>query len=113
MEETNQNLSEEPAASGQSNIGLAIVAYILFFIPLLTEQKNDPFVRYHMRQGFALFVVECVYMLIGRMFVFYWLSWLLSLAVLALFIIGVINAASGKEKPLPFIGQLADKVTFL
>ncbi len=112
MEETNQNLPE-PAASGQSNIGLAVVAYILFFIPLLTEQKNDPFVRYHVRQGFALFVVECIYMLIGQMFVFYWLSWLLSLAVLALFIIGVINAASGKEKPLPFIGHLAEKVTFL
>ncbi len=30
MEETNQN-SPEPAASGQNNIGLAIVAYILFF----------------------------------------------------------------------------------
>ena len=112
MEETNQNLPE-PASSGQSNIGLAIVAYILFFIPLLTEQKNDPFVRYHVRQGFVLFVVECIILLIGQMLVFYWLSWLLNLAVLALFIVGVINAASGKEKPLPLIGQLVEKVNFL
>ncbi len=107
-----QNLSES-AASGQKNIGLAIVAYILFFIPLLTEQKNDPFVRYHVRQSFVLFVVECVSILIGQLPFFFWLSWPLNLAVLVLFIVGIINAASGKEKPLPFIGQLADKVTFL
>ena len=112
MEETNQNLPE-PAASGQNNIGLAIVAYILFFIPLLTEQKNDPFVRYHMKQGFVLFVIEVITLLIGQILVFPWLSWLLNLAVFALFIVGVINAASGKEKPLPLIGQFADKVTFL
>lgn len=107
-----QNLSE-PAASSQKNIGLAIVAYILFFIPLLTEQKNDPFIRYHVRQGFVLFIAECITLLIGQMPVFFWLSWPLNLVVFALFIVGVINAASGKEKPLPLIGHLAEKVTFL
>jgi len=95
------------------NIGMAIVAYILFFIPLLTEQKNDSFVRYHVRQGFALFITECVVFLAGQVVFSAWLSWLLNLAVFALFIIGVINAAGGKEKPLPLIGRLAEKVTFL
>ncbi len=112
MEEINQNLSS-PVTSGQKNIGLAIVAYILFFIPLLTEQKNDPFVKYHVRQGLVLFIVECVYMFIGWLPVFYWLSWPIGLVALTLFIMGIINAASGQEKPLPLVGQLAERVNFL
>jgi uncharacterized membrane protein len=35
---------------------MAIVAYILFFVPLLTESKNDPFVKYHVKQALGLFI---------------------------------------------------------
>lgn len=97
----------------QKNIGLAIVAYILFFIPLLTEQKNDPFVKYHVKQGFLVFVAYIIVMIIGQILFLYWLTWLLNLAILGLIIVGIINAANGKEKPLPFIGQFADKIKFL
>jgi uncharacterized membrane protein len=113
MEETNQNLSGS-VPSGQKNTGLAMVAYLLFFVPLLTEQKNDPFVKYHVKQGFVLFVAACANMLIATLIpVLFMLYWLLSLGVLALLIVGLINASSGKEKPLPVIGHLADKVNFL
>jgi len=97
----------------KKNTGLAMLAYVLFFIPLLTEQKDDSFVKYHTKQGFVLFVTGCVCMFISYMPIFYWLTWLLGMGVLVLFIIGLINAAGGKEKPLPIIGQFADKVNFL
>lgn len=97
----------------KKNIVIAMLAYVLFLIPLLTEEKKDPFVKYHTKQGFLLFVVACINMFIGQMPVFFWLSWFLGLAVFALFVIGLINAASGKEKPLPLIGQLASKINFL
>ncbi|MBI4150963.1 hypothetical protein HY492_02445 [Candidatus Woesearchaeota archaeon] len=35
-----------------------------------------------------------------------------NLVVLVLWIIGIINALSGKEKPLPLIGKFADKFSF-
>jgi len=35
---------------------MAILAYILFFIPLLTDSKNDPYVKYHIKQGLVLFI---------------------------------------------------------
>lgn len=107
MEEVPQ---EEPKKG--KNIGMAIVAYILFFIPLLTEAKNDPFVKYHIKQGLVLFIAEFVAMVISWMPIIRWFSWLFNIAVLVLFIIGILNAVSGKEKPLPLIGQFANKFKF-
>jgi len=40
----------------EKNTGMAIVAYILFFIPLLTDAKKDPFVKYHVKQGLVIFL---------------------------------------------------------
>lgn len=51
MEETDKNPREKvhTGAKKEKNIGMAVVAYILFFIPLLTDAKNDPFVKYHVK----------------------------------------------------------------
>ncbi|MBP6855591.1 MAG: hypothetical protein KBC26_01280 [Candidatus Pacebacteria bacterium] len=40
---------EHKSEEHKKNIAMAIVAYILFFIPLLTDAKNDPFVKYHVK----------------------------------------------------------------
>jgi uncharacterized membrane protein len=97
----------------QKNKSLAMLAYFLFFIPLLTDQKNDPFVKYHTKQGFVLFVTACICWFVGQILFFYWIFPLLSLGIFVLFIIGLINASNEKETPLPLIGQFADKVNFL
>jgi uncharacterized membrane protein len=101
-------------AHGQPNTGMAIVAYILFFVPLLTDAKNDPFVKFHVKQGIVVFALSVILWAV-RMFVpWYWLyqlSWLFNLAGLAILvfaIIGIINAANGKQEKLPLIGQFAD-----
>lgn len=108
----NTSVNNEPESKKEKNIGMAIVAYILFFVPLLTDAKNDPFVKYHVKQGLVLFIVSIIAGIIGGMPIIKWFSWLINLAMLALFILGVINAANGKEKPLPFIGHFADNFKF-
>jgi len=40
----------------KKNTGMAVVAYFIFFLPLLTEAKKDPFVKYHVRQGLGLLI---------------------------------------------------------
>ncbi|MGI6150879.1 MAG: zinc ribbon domain-containing protein [Christensenellales bacterium] len=108
----------------QENKTMAILAYILFFIPLLTGAHNtSPFVKYHTNQGTLLFIASLAFGVV------YWilmsiltsillntgawglwnvlttilgLAWLL---VLALCVIGIINAAGGQMKPLPIIGK--------
>jgi uncharacterized membrane protein len=103
----------EETSSTQKNIGMAIVANILFFIPLLTDAKNDPFVKYHVKQGLVLFIGWIVTAIVGYIPVIGWiLAPLMSLALLILLIIGIMNAAKGEQKELPFIGQYAEKFKF-
>ena len=38
------------------NVGMAVIAYIVVFIPLLTDYKNDDFVKFHIKQSLLIFV---------------------------------------------------------
>jgi len=41
----------------QKNKGMAVLSYILFFIPLLTgTHKESPYVKFHVNQGTALWI---------------------------------------------------------
>jgi len=100
----------EETTKKEKNIGMAIVAYILFFIPLLTEAKKDPFVKYHVKQGLVLFIAWIITIIVGYFPVIGWfLAPLMSLALLILLIIGILSAAKGEQKELPIIGQYAEK----
>ncbi|MFH0987610.1 MAG: hypothetical protein V1841_01815 [Patescibacteria group bacterium] len=92
----------------EKNTGMAILAYVLFFIPLLTDAKNDPFVKYHVRQGLVLFIAWIVAGVLGS--IFWIIAWILPLLVFVLWIIGIMNAANGQEKPVPVIGQFGEKI---
>lgn len=115
MKQNQPETNPPPAPGKKQNTAMAIVAYILFFIPLLTDAKNDPFVKFHVKQGLLLFLSCLVVWVISAVLPFYvwWkIYWIFHLGLLALFIIGVINAAGGKEKELPLIGKLASKFKF-
>ena len=112
-----QKISSSPSPSGQqSNTVMAVVAYILFFVPLLTgDAKKDAFVKYHTKQGLVLFLLVVLLNVIDWMmpFYFWWsINWLLSLGTLVLLIIGISNAVNGKQQPLPLIGSFADIFKF-
>ncbi|MCD6232872.1 DUF4870 domain-containing protein [bacterium] len=107
----------EETPKKERNTGMAIVAYILFFIPLLTNAKNDPFVKYHVKQGLALFITAIAAAIINQFlflipFLGWGLSWLIGFFVFALFIVGVSNASKGEQKPLPLIGKFGEKFKF-
>ncbi|MBU2542140.1 hypothetical protein KJ785_01100 [Patescibacteria group bacterium] len=113
---TEQNLPNTPVVGGGKNTTMAIIAYIIFFVPLLTgDAKKDPFVKYHTKQGLVLFFLMVLINVIGWIIPFYFwytFSWILSLGVLVLLIIGISNAVGGKEQPLPVIGKFADMFKF-
>lgn len=97
----------------EKNIGMAVVAYFLFFVPLLTDSKDDPFVKFHVKQSLVIFCLSLAFYLIRFFFYlgrfFYLLYPFISLAILALFIIGIINAINGNKKELPVVGKFAEK----
>ena len=99
----------------QQNTAMAVVAYILFFVPLLTDAKNDPFVKFHVKQGLILFILSVLVYVIGMVLPWYmwWrISSLLNLGFLILFILGIMNVVNGKMEKLPLVGQFADKFNF-
>ena len=104
--------TQEDIREVQDNKTMAILAYILFLIPLLTgAHEKSPFVKYHTNQGLALFifdVVFCVLFFILMLipFIGWILTGILALVWISLFVSGVLNALNGVMKPLPIIGGI-------
>lgn len=91
----------------EKNKGVAVVAYILFFIPLLTA-KDSKFAMYHANQGLILLICAIGINVIGNVIPF--LGWLIilplgNLAVFVLLVVGMVRTSGGQAKPLPFIGN--------
>ncbi|TVX95323.1 DUF4870 domain-containing protein [Cohnella terricola] len=90
----------------QQNKGMAILAYILFFVPLLAA-KESAFAQYHAKQGLNLFLLALASNIVLGIIPI--IGWILvpfaNLFVLGLVIIGIMAAANGQEKPLPLIGK--------
>jgi uncharacterized membrane protein len=102
----------------EQNKVLAVLAYIgiFFLIPLLAAPRSR-FARYHTNQGIVLFLT-CLAVWAGTAVLaaipllnlvtlpVTLLTWcFLPIAILVFMIIGVIHAASGEYKPLPWIGH--------
>lgn len=91
-------------------MGVLCYLGILVLIPLLTDSKNDPFVKFHIKQGLTLLIFSIIVSVIGAVPVIGWtIAGIGSLFTLVLLIMGIINVVNGVEKPLPVIGQYADK----
>ena len=90
--------------SANNDKGMAIVAYILFFIPLLISKNRSAFLNFHINQGLSLFIVaivgNVVLSFLGYMIVNVW-----GLLMLVLVIMGIMNASNNQMKELPVIGS--------
>lgn len=106
--------TEQPTAAATSDNStlMGVLAYIgiLVIIPFLTS-RNDPFVKFHIKQGVVLVVIEIVLYVIGSM------VWMLApllmfvnLGALVLSIIGIVNVIQKKQEPLPLVGKFAAHV---
>ncbi len=106
--------------------GMALASYLgpLCFAPFVIREE-DAFVRFHMRQGMALFAAEVVvwilFWLLLKVPVWYPLPGIFSGAISLLqravylgigFLIytGISNALDGQEKELPVVGRFAARL---
>ena len=100
---------QAPPPSGSNNNSLmAVLAYlgILVLIPLLTEAKNDSFVKFHIQQGLVMLIA---WVLGSFLFWVPFVGWILWLGIVVLTIIGIMNAVNGHMKELPVIGHFGSK----
>jgi len=108
------NITPEEIESGKT---MAFVAYLIFFIPLLIDDaKKNKFVMFHTEQSLVIVLINVAGVVLGTIGSFFCIGvvfYLLNLFALILWIIGVINAFSGKATPLPLVGQFGEKFNFV
>ena len=97
-----------PVSTENNTMVMGILAYIgpLVFIPLLVE-KHDQFVRYHVRQGLVIFVIDAGIWILGEMMLPYMLTNLLNLGAIILSVLGIVNVVQKKQEPIPLVGQFS------
>lgn len=90
----------------QNEKGMAMLAYVLFFIPMLVSQNRSAFLNFHINQGLILFIVAWVGYYLFSMLNMYALHNIWGVLMFVLFIIGILGASKQEMKPLPIIGGL-------
>ena len=98
------NVSDE--ADAEKNKGMAILAYFIFFLPMLTDAKDSKFAMFHANQSLILTIGFVLMMFISMGVITMILTFPISIALLVFWIMGLINAAGGKMKELPLIGGI-------
>ena len=102
---TADTTAEYDAQDIEKNKVMAILAYILFFIPLLAA-KDSKFARFHTNQGLVLFLGGIIASVVAVIPVIGWIvAPIAGLVITVLAIIGILNALNGRAKELPVIGK--------
>lgn len=89
---------------------IAIIAYItiiglIIAFVMNTDKKND-FAKYHIKQSLGLALTGLALGLIGIIPILGWIINILGIFVLIyMWIMGLVNAINGLEKPLPILGN--------
>ncbi len=123
-QEKERTLEEASSKPSERARWIAAVGYLAFmcFVSLHWAGR-DPFVRYHAKQGFLLFAVECVCLafalvlgltvarirLVGIVAVGLF-ELVTGLAALALSVAGFFKALSGEYWSIPFLGEYRERV---
>jgi len=105
---------EDPGKTAAIVSYITIIGWLVSYFALYKDNKT-PLASYHIRQSLMLFCIGLGLGLLNAMLVFVapFLSIILSLASLVLFIfliLGIVYAAQGEMKPLPLIGEPAQRI---
>lgn len=88
---------------------MAIVAWFIFFVPLLTDQKDSKYVKFHVNQSLNLTLVAIAGYFVASMLAVVLIGFLLmpiiGIATFVLWIMGLLSAINGEQKKLPLIGN--------
>lgn len=97
-----------------NHVVMGILSYlgILVIIPYLMA-KDVPFVKFHIKQGVVLVIIEIVVWALSGMFWGFGLWFIISLVQLVTFVlsvIGIVNVVQNKEKELPIVGSFGRNI---
>ncbi len=89
---------------------IAIIAYItiigLIIAFMMNSDKKDKYASYHIKQSLGIAASALALTVIGIIPILGWIiSFLGFFFILFLWVMGLINAINGKEKPVPLVGE--------
>ncbi len=98
----------EAIEKGKSMAIVAYITYIGLIIAFVSiNDKKNTYISYHIRQSLGLCLTSIALMIINVLPILGWIvSFLGGIFILVLWIIGLVNAIGGKEKPVPVLGKL-------
>ena len=111
-----------PANDAEDNKVMAILAYIIFFLPFITgDWQKSPFVKFHLNQSLLLVIASfALSFVIGIVFWIPFIGWIIALVLCLAYILigilailGIINAANGKTEELPIVGKYMSQYIIL
>lgn len=112
-----QTAPAQTAAPSEHNATLmGVLAYLgpLVFIPFVLA-KDVPFVKFHVKQGLVLFVLEAILWVLVEIMMFWILApivMVVNIGLLVLSIIGIINVVQNKQVEIPLLGKYASHFKF-
>ncbi len=106
---TEPTASSNVAASSEEK-NIAIISYItligLIIAFVMNNEKKAAFPTYHIKQSLGLAVTGLALGVVGMVPILGWIvSFLGSVGLLYLWIMGLLNAINQKEKPVPWLGE--------
>lgn len=112
MSESTNKTAKGMVEKDQNIKTMAALAYIIFFIPMITN-KDSKFAIYHANQGLVLLLTVIVLNVVtgflgGLLFFFggFFLWGVPGVVGIVLAVIGILNALNGEMKPLPLVGNI-------
>jgi len=116
------NPTPTPAASGTDAKTIAIVSYMTWIgwivAYVMHGNNKSQLGAYHLRQSLLLHILAIATWILRWMLLFipvigwmlFWLSWIIFFGLVVLWILGLIAAVNGEEKPIPLLGNWAQKM---
>ena len=94
---------------------LGVFLTVIGFIIVYAMKKDNKYAMYYGKQGLVLFIGWMAVWVLAM--ILFWIPiivliiiWAMYLVMVLLWVLGMIYALSGKMKPIPVIGQFADKI---
>lgn len=110
-DETNAKITQDESLDvvGEGKT-IAIISYITIFglliAFLMNNDKKNSFASYHLRQSLGLGLTGLALSVVNIIPILGWLVSILgSIFLIILWVIGLMGALNGKEKPVPFLGE--------
>lgn len=99
------NVTPEEIDSGKT---MAIIAYFIFFVPLLVEDaKKNKFAMFHTEQSIVLFIIQVIVIIVGT--ITCGIGYILYIPLLVFYVMGIVYAAQGQVKEIPLVGKFGEK----